>query len=118
MGALRRLRNLWREAALADEFDDEIAFHLEQRIAANLGRGLTREEAEREARRHFGSVVRAREGMREARVAGWVPAFGRDMRVALRALRRQPILAALAVLTLSLGIGANAAVVALIDGTF
>ena len=118
MGALRRLRNLWREAALASEFDDEIAFHFEQRIAANLGRGLTREEAEREARRHFGSVVRAREGMREARVAGWVPAFGRDMRVALRALRRRPLLAALAVLTLSLGIGANAAVVAFIDGTF
>ena len=79
MGALRRLRNLWREAALAGEFDDEIAFHFEQRIAANLSRGLTREEAEREARRDFGSVVRAREGMREARVAGWVPAFGRDM---------------------------------------
>src|SRR4051794_6440498 len=117
MRALRRLRNLWRGEALAREFDDEIAFHCAHRIAANERRGLSREEAEREARRHFGSALRAREGMREARVAGWVPAFGRDMRVALRSLRRQPLLAALAVLTLSLGIGANAAVVSLIDGT-
>jgi len=117
MRALRRFRNLWRSDALAREFDDEIAFHFEQRIAANVARGLPRAEAEREARVHFGSVIRAREGMREARVAEWVPACGRDIRVAFRALRRQPLLAALAVLTLSLGIGANAAVVALVDGT-
>ena len=118
MRGLRRLRNLWRGDALAREFDDEIAFHFEQRIAANVARGLSRAEAEREARLHFGNVTRAREGMREARVAEWVPAFGRDVQVALRALRRQPLLAALAVLTLSLGIGANAAVVSLVDGTF
>ena len=37
MRGLRRLRNLWRGDALAREFDDEIAFHFEQRIAAKLG---------------------------------------------------------------------------------
>src|SRR3982751_2728212 len=102
MRLLRRFRNLWHGTALAREFDDEIAFHFEQRLAANLRRGLSPGDAEREARQHFGSVVRAREGMREARVAEWVPAFGRDVRVALRALRRQPLLAALAIFTLSL----------------
>ena len=74
MGALRRFRNLWRSDALAREFDDEIAFHFEQRIAANIARGLPRAEAECEARVHFGSVVRAREGMREARPAPRPPA--------------------------------------------
>ena len=87
MRGLRRLRNLWRGDALAREFDDEIAFHFEQRIAANVARGLPRAQAEREAHLHFGSVTLAREGMREARVAAWVPAFARDVRVALRALR-------------------------------
>src|SRR4051812_35402955 len=112
MAGWQRLRNLWRGETLAREFDDEIAFHFEQRIAANQRRGLSAEDAECEARRHFGSVVRAREGMREARVLAWVPAFGRDVHVALRALRRQPLMAALAILTLSLGISANAAVFA------
>jgi len=115
MRAWRRLRNLWRAEALERDFDDEIAFHFEQRIARNLAAGMTRGDAELEARRHFGSVVRAREGMRQARIADWVPAFGRDMHVALRSLRRQPALAALAVLTLSLGVGAVAAVFALAD---
>ena len=116
MRALRRLRNLWRGRALEREFDDEIAFHLETRIDANLRVGMTRRAAEEEARRHFGSVLRAREGMRQARVAEWIPAFGRDLIVALRMARRQPLLAALAILTLSLGVGATGAVFALIDG--
>jgi len=115
MRAWRRVRNLWRATALERDFDDEIAFHVEQRVAKNLAAGLTRAEAEAETRRHFGSVTRAREGMREERMAEWVPAFARDVRVALRALRRQPGLAALAVLTLSLGIGATTTVFALVD---
>jgi len=115
MGALRRLVNLWRGHVLEREFDEEIAFHLDTRIAANLRAGMTKAAAEDEARRHFGSVLRAREGMRQARVAGWIPAFGRDLIVALRMARRQPRLAALAMLTLSLGVGATGAVFALID---
>jgi len=115
MRALRRLRNLWRGRVLEREFDDEIAFHLETRIEANLRAGMTKTAAEEEARRHFGSVLRAREGMRQARVAEWIPAFGRDLIVASRMARRQPLLAALAMLTLSLGVGATAAVFALID---
>jgi hypothetical protein len=101
MRALRRLLNLLRGRALDREFDEEIAFHLDTRVAANLRAGMTKAAAELEARRHFGSVLRAREGMRQARVAGWIPAFGRDLIVALRMARRQPLLAALAMLTLS-----------------
>jgi predicted permease len=115
MRALRRLLNLLRGRALDREFDEEIAFHLDTRVAANLRAGMTKAAAELEARRHFGSVLRAREGMRQARVAGWIPAFGRDLIVALRMARRQPLLAALAMLTLSLGVGATGAVFALID---
>jgi predicted permease len=116
MRPLRRLLNLWRGESLARDFDDEIAFHLESRIAANVRKGMAQDQAAEEARRHFGSVLRAREGMREARVAEWIPAFGRDVRVAFRMARRQPALAALALLTLSLGVGATGAVFAFIDG--
>ena len=59
MRAWRRVRNLWRATALERDFDDEIAFHVEQRVAKNLAAGLTRAEAEAETRRHFGSVTRA-----------------------------------------------------------
>ena len=117
MRAWRRLRNLWRGGELAREFDDEIAFHLEQRVEANLRKGMTPAEAGTEARRHFGSPLRTREGMREARVAEGIAAFGRDLRVASRMARRQPGLAALAVVTVSLGIGATGAVFALIEAT-
>lgn len=111
----RRLRNLWRERTLDREFREEIAFHLEQRTARNIERGMTAAAAAAEARRQFGSELRAREGMREARLPAWMAAFAHDLRVAVRMLRRQPLLAALAVLTLSFGIGAIAAVGALID---
>ncbi|HEY3161372.1 MAG TPA: permease prefix domain 1-containing protein, partial [Vicinamibacterales bacterium] len=83
MRLLRRLLNLLRGRALDREFDDEIAFHLDTRIEANLRAGMTTAAAEDEARRHFGSVLRAREGMRQARVAEWIPAFGRDLLVAM-----------------------------------
>jgi putative ABC transport system permease protein len=116
MRALRRLLNLWRGEALARDFDDEIAFHFEKRIQANVRAGMTATEAAQEARRHFGSAMRAREGMREARVAEWIPAFGRDLRVGVRMVRRQPAIVALAVLTLSLAVGATGAVFSLIYG--
>ena len=50
MRAWRRLRNLWRGGDLAREFDEEIAFHLEQRVAANLRQGMTPAGAAAEAR--------------------------------------------------------------------
>ena len=53
--------------------------------------------------------------MREARVAGWIDSLGRDLRHGARMFRRRPGLAALAVLTLSLGIGANAAIFSLLN---
>jgi putative ABC transport system permease protein len=108
MGAWNRFRNLWHGRSLDRDFEDEIQFHLERRTLANQQAGMSRAEAEREARRHFGGVNQAAEGMREARVMLWLEAFGRDLRQGARLLRKQPAMTALAVLALSLGIGANA----------
>jgi putative ABC transport system permease protein len=110
-----RLRNRWRERSLGQDFEDEIRFHLDTRTDANVRRGMGRLEAETEARRSFGNIVLAREGMREARVAGWPDDLARDVRHAVRVFRRQPFLTGLTVLTLSLGIGANAAIFSLLN---
>ena len=110
MSWLSRLRNRWREPDLAREFDAELRFHLDSRIEANLRRGMAPDEAATEARRHLGNLTRAREGMREARVATWLDGLGGDLRHGVRVFGRHPLLTALSILTLSLGIGANAAI--------
>ena len=110
MSWINRLRNRWREHHLAEEFDDELRFHLNARIEANRRRGQPQADAEMEARRHMGNMTIAKEDMREARVATWLDGLGGDLRHGVRVLRRQPLLTGLVVLTLSLGIGANAAI--------
>ena len=115
MGALRRFLNQWRGAALQAEFDEELRFHLESRAQANQRAGLSPAEAELEARRHIGSVSSVTERMREARVSDFFNGLARDARHALRLAGRQPWTTALAVLTLSLGIGANAAMFSLLN---
>jgi predicted permease len=112
---LRRLRNRWRQPALDAEFDEELRFHLDARAEANVRAGMSPDEARDEARRHLGSPLKAREGMREARINALGEGLLQDVRHAARLLRRRPGGAALTILTLSLGIGANAAIVSLLD---
>src|SRR5262245_3401347 len=118
MSAWTRFRNLWRSGALDREIDDELQFHHEMRVARNIERGLDPAESEAEARRHFGSVLRAREGVREARVMLWLESLAADVRYGARLLRRRAGLAAVAIVTLSLGIGANAAIFSLLNALF
>src|SRR5687768_3696485 len=110
MARLRRFFNFWRQRSLDSEFDDELRFHVEMRIEANLRAGMTRADAEAEARRHLGSSLRVKEGMRAARVSLWLDSFACDFRDAVRSLRRHPGTTSLAVLMLSLGIGATTAI--------
>lgn len=114
MSRLTRFSNLFRNRSLNEEFDDELRFHFEMRVDKNVQRGLSRAEAEQEARRHLGSTLRAKEGMREARVMLWIETLLRDLSYGARMFRRQPGSTALAVGTLSLGIGANAVIYSLL----
>jgi predicted permease len=115
MSFVSRFRNYWRERELGHEFDDELQFHLNARIQRNVSRGMTRRAAETEARRHLGNFTQAREGMRQARVMHWMDSVRQDLRFTVRSLMRNRMFAALATLTLAIGLGANIAAFSAFD---
>jgi predicted permease len=97
------------------QLHDEFEHHLRLRAAELEASGLPPAEALRQARLEFGPVESLKEECREQRPAFWLFDLGRDMRHTLRLLRRSPVLAAAAILSLGLGIGGNTAIFALID---
>jgi putative ABC transport system permease protein len=116
MGALadlwRRLRSLAGRRELEDRLDDEIRFHVEKQIEKNRQAGMAPDEARRQALIRFGGVEQMREGTRDQFRSARIESLARDVRYGLRSLRRHPAFSAMAVLSLAIGLGANAAIVA------
>ena len=97
------------------EVDEEVGFHLDQQIEANIRAGMSAEEARRQAAIAFGGVERAREQCREERPGYWLETFVQDVRYAVRGFRRNPTFSLAVVLTLMLGIGSTTAVFSVVD---
>ncbi len=107
-----RLRAYWRRRRLARDFDDEIAFHLATRRDRLIAGGLTPAQATLEARRAFGSTLRAKESLGEVWAFRWLDDFVRDVAFGVRTFRMSPVFALAAVLSLALGIGSATAIYA------
>src|SRR5258706_2987366 len=93
---------------------DEIRFHRDRLIDDYMAAGMNRPEAERRAFLEFGNAPQIEEAVRDVR-GRWLDDVGRDLRYAVRTLGRNRGFAAVAVLSLALGIGANAAIFSLIN---
>ncbi len=96
------------------EADDELAFHVEHETAANVARGMSRAEARRVALRDLGGLTQTAESIRGVRMV-WIDSLWRDVRYAVRTLRRTPAFTLSVLATLALVIGANGAAFSLAD---
>jgi putative ABC transport system permease protein len=97
------------------EVDEELKFHLEEQIQANLAAGMTPKEAHRQASVDFGGVEKAREQSHEQRPGYFFETLIQDVRYSLRGFRRNPVFTLTIVATLMLGIGATTAVFSVVD---
>ncbi len=97
------------------DFSDELDSHIAMHIADGVRSGLSPEEARRRALIELGGAEQARQSRRDRRTLPWIEGVGRDVRYAIRTLAKHPAVTAIAVLSIGLGIGANATIFSMVS---
>jgi len=115
MAWYRRWRNVFRPERLNAELDKEFQYHLAETSDRLMAEGMPREEALKAARLRLGNYSIHKETTRDMNIAAWLDSTRADIAYGLRQLKRNPGFTAIALLSLALGIGANAAIFQLVN---
>jgi predicted permease len=110
-----RLAAFFYKGAMDRELEEEVATHIAMATEENIRSGMSPEEARRRALVRFGGVEQAKERQRESRGLPWLDTVMQDLRYAVRTLGREKAFAAVAILILALGIGANVVVFSVVN---
>ncbi|HEU4692923.1 MAG TPA: ABC transporter permease, partial [Vicinamibacterales bacterium] len=107
---------MWnRRRKALDSLDDEIAQHIEREVEVNIARGMSPEEARRQARIAFGNVALVQEDARAAWTWSWLETLRQDLRFGARILKNSPGLSLTAAVLIALVIGINTTIYSMVN---
>jgi putative ABC transport system permease protein len=109
------LKQIFSRRSLSADLSEEMQQHLEEKIEALIAGGMPRDEAIHAARRAFGNATLIEQCSREVWIWPFIESLWADVKFALRQLRKSPGFAAVVIVTLALGIGANTTVFSIVD---
>src|SRR5512145_121275 len=100
-----RLRSIFHRPQVEHELEEELRYHLDMKIEENLAKGMSREEAHRDALIAMGGLDQKKEECRDARGLRWLDALWQDLRYALRMVMRNPLSSLITIILVAATIG-------------